>query len=69
MVERDDLVCCPAVYATYAEGDVRHPLRFFDLSGLAGPTPRGSTLGGDGIGLSAPISQAYYTHARRGGVS
>jgi multiple sugar transport system substrate-binding protein len=55
MVARDDLVCCPAVYcyATYAEVDVRRPLRFFDLPGLAGPTPRGSTLGGAGIGLSA----------------
>jgi multiple sugar transport system substrate-binding protein len=55
MTERDDLVCCPAVYcyATYAEADMRAPLRFFDLPGLAGPTPRGSTLGGTGIGLSA----------------
>jgi multiple sugar transport system substrate-binding protein len=66
MVERDDLVCCPAVYcyATYAEADVRHPLRFFDLPGLAGPTPRGSTLGGAGIGLSAhsPHTEAAKTY-------
>jgi multiple sugar transport system substrate-binding protein len=53
MVERDDLVCCPAVYcyATYAEADMRAPLRFFDMPGPTGP--RGSTLGGTGVGLSA----------------
>ena len=39
MVERDDLVYCPAVYcyATYAEADIRKPLRFSDLPGLRGP--------------------------------
>jgi multiple sugar transport system substrate-binding protein len=53
MVARDDLVCCPAVYcyATYAEADVRAPLRFFDLPGPSGS--RGSTLGGTGVGVSA----------------
>lgn len=55
MVARDDLVYCPAVYcyATYAEADIRKPLRFFDLPGLAGLGPSGSTIGGTGIGLSA----------------
>ncbi len=55
MTARDDLVYCPAVYcyATYAEADMRRPLRFFDLPGLAGPDPRGSTIGGAGIGVSA----------------
>jgi multiple sugar transport system substrate-binding protein len=55
MGHRDDLVFCPAVYcyATYAERDVRRPLRFHDLPGLDGATCRGSTIGGTGIGLSA----------------
>src|SRR5690606_21121622 len=55
MATRDDLVFCPAVYcyATYAEADMPHPLRFFDLPGLAGSGPRGSTIGGAGIGVSA----------------
>ena len=55
MVARDDLVYCPAVYcyATYAEADIRRPLRFSDLPGLNGPDPSGSTIGGTGIGLSA----------------
>jgi multiple sugar transport system substrate-binding protein len=54
MVDRDDLVYCPAVYcyATYAEADIRRPLRFSDLPGLRGPNCRGSTIGGTGIGLS-----------------
>jgi multiple sugar transport system substrate-binding protein len=53
MVERDDLVTCPAVYcyATYAEADQRKPLRFHDLPGPQGPA--GSTIGGAGIGVSA----------------
>ena len=36
MVAQDDLVYCPAVYgyATYAEDDLRRPLRFADLPGL-----------------------------------
>lgn len=55
LAERDDLVFCPAVYcyATYAEADQANPLRFFDLPGLDGATPRGSTIGGTGIGISA----------------
>lgn len=55
MAAQDDLVFCPAVYcyATYAESDMRRPLRFFDLPGLAGAGPRGSTIGGAGIGVSA----------------
>jgi multiple sugar transport system substrate-binding protein len=53
MVARDDLVTCPAVYcyATYAESDQRKPLRFHDLPGPNGP--KGSTIGGTGLGLSA----------------
>jgi multiple sugar transport system substrate-binding protein len=59
MVDRDDLVYCPAVYcyARYAEADIRKPLRFFDLPGLAGPDPTGSTIGGTGIGLSAHCAE------------
>lgn len=55
MVARDDLVFCPAVYcyATYAESDHRRPLRFHDLPGLAEADPRGSTIGGTGLGISA----------------
>jgi multiple sugar transport system substrate-binding protein len=53
MVTRDDLVFCPAVYcyATYAEADHRHPLRFHDLPGPEGC--RGSTIGGTGLGVSS----------------
>jgi multiple sugar transport system substrate-binding protein len=55
MTARDDLAYCPAVYcyATYAEDDMRAKLRFADLPGLIGPDPRGSTIGGAGIGVSA----------------
>jgi multiple sugar transport system substrate-binding protein len=55
MVAREDLVFCPAVYfyATYAEADMPRILRFFDLPGAAGEEPRGSTIGGTGIGLSS----------------
>ena len=55
MIGRDDLVYCPAVYcyATYAEEDIRRPLRFLDLPGLITSTSRGSTIGGTGVGLSA----------------
>ncbi len=54
MVAREDLVYCPAVYcyATYAEVDIRRPLRFSGLLGLTGPNPAGSTIGGTGVGLS-----------------
>jgi multiple sugar transport system substrate-binding protein len=59
MVERDDLVYCPAVYcyATYAEADIRKPLRFSDLPGLRGPDCTGSTIGGTGIGLSISCAE------------
>jgi multiple sugar transport system substrate-binding protein len=55
MVGRDDLVYCPAVYcyATYAERDMRRPLNFYDLPGFATASPRGSTIGGSGLGVSA----------------
>jgi multiple sugar transport system substrate-binding protein len=53
MAARDDLAFCPAVYcyATYAESDQRRPLRFHDFPGPTGP--RGSTIGGTGLGISA----------------
>jgi multiple sugar transport system substrate-binding protein len=59
MVARDDLVYCPAVYcyATYAEADIRKPLQFSNLPGLAGPDPSGSTIGGTGLGLSAHCAE------------
>jgi multiple sugar transport system substrate-binding protein len=59
MVARDDLVYCPLVYgyATYAEADMRRPLRFFDIPGLLDPSPRGSTIGGAGIGISARCAE------------
>src|SRR6185312_12687614 len=55
MATRDDLVYCPAVYcyATYAEPDNQRPLAFANLPGLARPSPRGSTIGGTGLGVSA----------------
>lgn len=55
MVARDDLLYCPAVYcyATYAEAGVRRPLRFHDLPGLGSADPRGSTIGGTALGVSA----------------
>jgi multiple sugar transport system substrate-binding protein len=56
MVARDDLVYCPLVYCylTYAEADMRRPLRFADLpAAAAGGEPRGSTVGGAGIAVSA----------------
>lgn len=66
MVARDDLVFCPAVYcyATYAEADQRRPLRFHDFPGPRGP--RGSTIGGTGLGLSAHCKnpEALLTYAR-----
>jgi multiple sugar transport system substrate-binding protein len=53
MAARSDLVFCPAVYcyATYAEADHLHPLRFHDFPGPLGP--RGSTIGGTGLAVSA----------------
>jgi multiple sugar transport system substrate-binding protein len=66
MTARDDLVFCPAVYcyATYAESDQRRPLRFHDFPGPMGP--RGSTIGGTGLGISAhcahPEAALAYAH-------
>ena len=74
MVERDDLVYCPAVYcyATYAESDMRRPLRFHDLPGLATATVSGSTIGGTGVGLSAysnypDAARTYIQHLAKSG--
>lgn len=55
MVEEDLFAFCPAVYcyATYAEADQRRPLRFADLPGIAAASPRGSTIGGTGLAVSA----------------
>jgi multiple sugar transport system substrate-binding protein len=68
MVARDDLVYCPAVYlyAAYAEPDQRRPLCFRDLPGLDGNGPRGSTIGGAGIGISARTAhpEAALAYAR-----
>ena len=51
----DRLAYCPAVYcyATYAEDDRAHPLRFADLPGAASGSPKGSTIGGTGLAVSA----------------
>ncbi len=66
MVARDDLIFCPAVYcyATYAEADQRRPLRFHDFPGARGP--RGSTIGGTGLGISAHCAhpEAALSYAR-----
>jgi multiple sugar transport system substrate-binding protein len=66
MVARDDLIFCPAVYcyATYAEADQRRPLRFHDFPGPTGP--RGSTIGGTGLGISAHCAhpEVALTYAR-----
>ena len=61
MIERDDLVYCPAVYcyATYAEADMRRPLRFADLPAMmSNGVPRGSTIGGAGVAISAQTTVA-----------
>jgi multiple sugar transport system substrate-binding protein len=72
MLARDELVYCPAVYcyATYAEPDHREPLRFADLPGAAGCSPRGSTIGGTGLAVSAAcrlpeIAFAYASYAAK----
>jgi multiple sugar transport system substrate-binding protein len=66
MMARDDLLFCPAVYcyATYAEADHAHPLRFHDFPGPVGPG--GSTIGGTGLGLSAHCAhpEAALAYAR-----
>jgi multiple sugar transport system substrate-binding protein len=68
MVAREDLVFCPAVYcyATYAEADIVHPLRFSNLPGLIGAGSRGSTIGGAGVGVSARTAEreAAFTYLR-----
>jgi multiple sugar transport system substrate-binding protein len=55
MTQRDDIAFTPCVYgyATYAEADMRKPLRFADFCGLAEPYPAGAMLGGTGLGVSA----------------
>lgn len=61
MIERDDLIYCPAVYcyATYAEADMRRPLRFADLPAMgSNGAPRGSTIGGAGVAISAQSAVA-----------
>ena len=67
LVARDDLVYCPAVYcyATYAEADMRRPLRFTDLPAIERDgEPRGSTVGGAGIGVSVSAPEAAVAFAR-----
>lgn len=68
MVAEDLFAYCPAVYcyATYAEADQRRPLRFADLPGVAGPSPKGSTIGGTGLAISAHCAEpdAARTYAR-----
>ena len=55
MISRDDVAFTPSVYgyATYAEADMRAPLRFSNFCGLASPFEAGSMLGGTGLGVSA----------------
>jgi multiple sugar transport system substrate-binding protein len=55
LASADNIAYCPAVYcyAAYAEADQTHPLRFADLPGAGSPSPRGSTVGGTGLAISA----------------
>jgi multiple sugar transport system substrate-binding protein len=55
MVARDDIAFTPCVYgyATYAESDMRAPLRFADFCGVASPFFKGAMLGGTGLAVSA----------------
>ena len=55
LAEGDSLAYCPAVYcyATYAEDHRPHPLRFADLPGAGSTSPKGSTIGGTGLAVSA----------------
>lgn len=66
MVSSDDILFCPAVYgyATYAEVDVRRPLRFHDLPGPTGAS--GSTIGGTGLAVSARCAhrEAAFAYVR-----
>ncbi len=68
MVTVDLFAYCPAVYcyATYAEADQRRPLRFANLPGYATPSPKGSTIGGTGLAISAycPAPVAARAYAR-----
>lgn len=68
MVAEDLFAYCPAVYcyATYAEADQRRPLRFANLPGHADRSPRGSTIGGTGLAISAhcPAPDAARAYAR-----
>lgn len=70
LVRNDHLAYCPAVYcyATYAESDMPRPLRFDNLPGTFGPSPRGSTIGGTGLAVSAEsrepeVALAYAAYA------
>lgn len=65
MVANDLFAYCPAVYcyATYAEADQRKPLRFADLPGAALPSPKGSTIGGTGLAISAHCSSSEAARA------
>jgi multiple sugar transport system substrate-binding protein len=72
MTAAEDIAYCPAVYcyAAYAEADRLHPLRFADLPGAADPSPRGSTIGGTGLAISARCERpdaalAYASFAAR----
>lgn len=72
MASAEDIAYCPAVYcyAAYAEADRLHPLRFADLPGASGPSPRGSTIGGTGLAISARCARpdaalAYASFAAR----
>src|SRR5262245_21142526 len=64
----DGLAYCPAVYcyATYAEADRANPLRFADLPGASSKSPKGSTIGGTGLAISAhcKMPQAAMIYAR-----
>jgi multiple sugar transport system substrate-binding protein len=64
----ENLAYCPAVYcyATYAEVGEHPPLRFADMPGAAMPSPRGSTIGGTGLAISATCKapEAALAYAR-----
>ena len=64
----DRLAYCPAVYGytTYAETDRLQPLRFADLPGTASDSPKGSTIGGTGLAVSAcsKVPEAAMSYVR-----